>query len=312
MGSMVFILFHLTKNGLQNQLEQIVLLLHRLYCYNKLMKKIIVGICLFFIVILCFYFAYSSLRQAVRKLASPIPSLPPLPTESASTKTPAQELTFDGKTYQFHFHKILPNETLILIPNFENASFSAQIVKQNNCTFGINGGFYKKEGGPLGLFQIGDKKIGLQIPSTTFNGFLTFCHSCEGKNLDSNLFISSTPFYPAYSPYPASFFVLQTGPLIFLKNKIQPNFVEEDFSRRSLIAKTVQGDFYLFSIFEKNNVLSGPRLKDLHDIFLTTDFARLADFELIMNLDGGSASAFYDKNLQVEEFKPIGSFLCGK
>jgi hypothetical protein len=267
------------------------------------MKKILFVFCFLFIFIFVLYFIYSSARQLVRKLTSPIPSAPTITAELVPTESPGKEIQFDGKTYQFHFHKILKNETLSLIPNFEEATFSAQIVKQNNCTFGINGGFYKKEGGPLGLFQIGTKKIGVQIQSTTFNGFLVSA---------SGLSIFSTSSYTPSTSYTNSDFILQTGPLIFLKNQIQPNFIEEDYARRHLIAKSLTNEFYLFSIYEKDNVLLGPRLKDLKNIFLTSDFTRIADFELILNLDGGSASAFYDKNLQVEEFKPIGSFLCGK
>lgn len=241
-------------------------------------------------------------QQAINKLSSPIPTVPPVPTEIVPTKIPVNEIQFDGKTYQFHFHKILSTETLDLIPNFENATFSAQIVRNNNCSFGINGGFYKKEGGPLGLFQVGGKKFGVQIASTTFNGFLE-----KKSNVLSILYT-----YSAFIPNTSSDFVLQTGPLIFLKNQIQPNFLEEAYSRRNLIAKSVAGEFYLFSIFEKDNVFNGPRLKDLRGLFLSPEFMRIADFELILNLDGGSASAFYDTNVQVEEFKQIGSFLCGK
>jgi len=267
------------------------------------MKKTIFLLSLISLIFLISLSAYSFARQTVRKLASPIPSAPVIPTEILPTKVPVNEFKFDNKTYQFYFHKMMSGETLELIPNFENATFSAQIVKNNNCSFGINGGFYTKSGEPLGLFQIGTKKIGSQIQNATFNGFLSFA---------SGLSISSAPFYPSSTPYPASFFTLQSGPLIFLKNTVQPNFLEEDYSRRSLIAKTMTQDFYLFSIFEKDNVFNGPRLKDLRDIFLLKEFTQIASFELVLNLDGGSASAFYDKNVQIEEFKPIGSFLCGK
>jgi hypothetical protein len=266
----------------------------------KMMRKILLYLFAIIFLFLTTFFLYSFARQTVRKLASPIPTVPTISVESLPTKIPAHEFQFGGKTYQFHFHKILTNESLTLIPNFENVSFSAQIVKQNNCTFGINGGFYKKEGGPLGLFQIGTNKLGIQIQSSTFNGFLSSSPA---------LSISSTPIYPTAT---SSDFILQTGPLIFLSNTVQPNFIEEDFARRHLIAKATGGNYYLFSIFEKNNVLLGPRLKDLKDIFLTPEFMNISNFELVLNLDGGSASAYYDKNLQIEEFKPIGSFLCGK
>lgn len=277
------------------------------------MKKIISFFVFAALIVIILFMIYSSARQVVHKLASPLPTTPVIPTEIVPTKTPAKEFKLDGKTYQFYFHKIEKKETLSLIPNFQNAIFSLQIMKNNNCTFGINGGFYKKEGGSLGLFYTDQKLYGTKIQSTTFNGIL-------GGKKDGTLFIMSSMDFPVYSDYSASVyqFLLQSGPLIFLKNALQPNYIEEDYSRRSLIAKTVGGDFYLFSIFEKDNAFNGPRLKDLRGIFLTPEFiGKIPDFsgtsfELILNLDGGSASAFYDKNVQVEEFNPIGSFLCGK
>lgn len=235
-------------------------------------------------------------------LSSPIPSIPSLTPEPSAPQTQTSEVQFKNKTYQFHFHKIERNETLKLVPNFTEATFSAYIMKNENCTFGVNGGFYKKEGGPLGLFQIGEKKYGELIQSTTFNGILT---KKDGK-------LSVLPTSTFYPPSTSSDFLLQSGPLIFLKNNIQPNFLDRDFSRRHLIARDTNGIFYLFSIYEKDNKFNGPRLEDLREIFLSPDFAKIADFELILNLDGGSASAFYDKGVQIEEFKPIGSFLCGK
>lgn len=270
-----------------------------LYCHI-VMKKYFLILCVFIIFVFISYFLYSGAKQIVRKLASPIPSTQPIPTEILPTETPGSEFQFDKKIYQFYFHQFAKNESLELVPNFENATFSAQIMKNKSCTFGINGGFYQTNRMPLGLFQIGSKKIGAQIQSSTFNGFFS---SSSGI-----IAITSSPI-ALFSP---SDFIFQSGPLIFLKNQIQPNFIDEDYSRRNLIAKTVSGNYYFFSIFEKDNVFNGPRLKDLREIFLSEDLRKIADFELLLNLDGGSASTFYDKNVQVEEYKMIGSFLCGR
>ncbi len=259
-------------------------------------------------------FAYSKTRQAVRQLASPFPTAVITPfnnIENLPTKDEPKKIKIDEKEYQFYFHKIEKNEKLILIPNFEEATFSAQIFKNNSCDFGINGGFYKKEGGPLGLFQTGEKKLGNQIQSATFNGFFSFCDSCKNRNTNSGFSISSSTTIVDHTSTSYDF-IFQSGPLIYVKNQNQPNYIDEDYSRRSLAVKTADGEFYFFIIFERNNILKGPRLQDLKDIFLSEDFRKIADFEILLNLDGGSASAFYDKDIQVEEFKPIGSFLCGK
>ncbi len=266
------------------------------------MKKIVLLI--FFVAIIAFVSisAVSFFNLAINKLTSPVPSIPPLPSEIPTQKPQVNEIKISDKIYQFYFHKITARETLSLIPNFQETTFSAKIMEKYQCTFGINGGFYKKEGGPLGLFFADQKIIGEKIPSTTFNGLLS---KKDGK-------LSILPAAAVSSPDTSFDFILQSGPLIFLKNELQPNFLDRDFSRRHLIARDTNGDFYLFSIFEKNNKLNGPRLADLREIFSSPDFKTIADFDLILNLDGGSASAFYDRGVQVEEFKPIGSFLCGR
>jgi hypothetical protein len=266
------------------------------------MKKILYLIIFISLIAFICLFISSFFNSVVKKLSSPIPTMPPLPSEVPTRKPQVNEITLNGKTYQFHFHKISSNETLNLIPNFQEATFSAQIVKNNNCALGINGGFYKKEGGPLGLFFAEKKLYGDKIQSATFNGILA-----KASNQLSIVLASS--LYPPYASYD---FLLQSGPLIFLKNDIQPNFIESDYSRRHLIVESTTGEFFLFSIFEKDNKFNGPRLEDLRPIFLSPDFKTIADFELLLNLDGGTASAFYDGQVQVEEFKPIGSFLCGK
>ncbi|KKQ90049.1 MAG: hypothetical protein UT14_C0045G0001, partial [Candidatus Shapirobacteria bacterium GW2011_GWE1_38_92] len=55
----------------------------------------------------------------------------------------------------------------------------------------------------------------------------------------------------------------------------------------------------------------GPRLKDIIPIFQSPQFRQIADFTKILNLDGGTASAFFNQNIKVEELQFVGSFLCG-
>lgn len=251
--------------------------------------------------------AYTFLHQTVRRLASPLPTVPAIPTEKISEPlVKPNEVKFDDKTYSFYYHKIKSNETLELIPNFKEASFSGKIFAENNCSFGINGGFYTKENQPLGLFQIGEKKYSNLIESTTFNGLFE----------NQNNALSIKPAAANIISYHKNDFVFQSGPIFFVnppipKNK-QEKYIDKNYARRSLVAYDHQNNSYLFSFFEKDNLTSGPRLEDISDIFLTKTLASITNFDFVLNLDGGSASAFYDKNVQVEEFKPIGSFLCGK
>ncbi len=253
------------------------------------------------------FLLYSLSRQTIRHLASPLPTVAPVPTERVANPTPTPySVKLGDKTYDFYFHKIEHNETLDLIPNFEEATSSSFIFQKNNCSFGINGGFYMANRQPLGLFAAGRIKKGEYVTSTTFNGFL-YQSATDSAKIDFTYALNINPRnWQSYN------YIFQTGPLYFLKDKNRPTFTDENPARRHLIARNINGELYLFSVFEKDNLFNGPRLEEIYAFFENPEVKKIADFELVLNLDGGSASAFYDKNVQVVEFKPVGSFLCGK
>ena len=227
------------------------------------------------------------------------------PTSSESVKSvKVPEISLKSRTLRYCYHQVKDNELVTLIPNFEQQLSSDQIIKNNNCLFGINGGFYLPESKPLGLFEINETKLGKYSPSHTFNGFLR-------QSIDNHMVIVDYDTLLSFSS--TSKFILQSGPLYNLQSP-KVNFADTKAARRHLIAQDSKSNIYMFSIFGTESNYDGPTLNEIYEFFENPEIKKITDFTIALNLDGGSASAFYnqDQNIHVREIKPIGSFLCGQ
>lgn len=229
---------------------------------------------------------------------------PPTPTNN-NEPVEIPEISLNSLTLRYRYRQIQDNELIKLIPNFDKQQSSDQIIKNNNCSFGINGGFYLPENKPLGLFEINETKLGKYSPSHTFNGFLR-------QSIDNHLAIIDYNTLQSLSS--SSQFILQSGPLYNLNQTPKINFADPKAARRHIIAQDSKRNTYIFSIFGTESSYDGPTLNQIYDFFDHPEIKKIADFTIALNLDGGSASAFYNQNQQVHvrEIKPIGSFLCGQ
>lgn len=228
-----------------------------------------------------------------------ISSTSPSPTIIDTSK----QLSLNNQNYRYYFYQIPKNSQLKLIPNFSSLNSASQIIKSNSCDFAINGGLYTTESKPVGLFYLNNQSLGQQINHQTFDGFLI-----QDKNNNLNIF-SQDNFDNDLSQYN---FAIQSGPFFNLKSPDSNSFVNQEYDRRHLIAKDKQNNFYFFSVSLKENAFSGPRLQDLSAFFNSPEIQKIAEFTSVLNLDGGSASAFYDGHYLVQELTPIGSLLCGQ
>lgn len=209
---------------------------------------------------------------------------------------PKTYINNNGKDYEVFVQEIRGD--VDLISNFSEKIPSEEILRTNGCLFGSNGGFYKKEGGPLGLFLSKGKFFGKEIQSATFNGF--FWKKGEKLFLDRK----------GLKNWEEADFALQAGPLFDVGYLGKGSFIDEEERRRVLVANDRQGKYYLLAIIEKDNNYGGPRLGEITEILRKSG---VTDFDRALNLDGGSASAFYGENGQkVWEIVNVGSFLCGK
>ncbi len=213
---------------------------------------------------------------------------------------------YQNTDYQFHYRKMKSSESLSLIPNFGERLTSSEIIDAYDCTFGINGGFYQENTDPLGLFYTDGTEYGSYIPSATFDGILAV------RKRDARpvvLAASATPTTRAeYS------FLMQSGPFFDLSRTSEKRFIDREYARRNIVAVDANDGVYLFTIFQKESRYAGPRLEDIPELFKDSAIADIAPFTRVLNLDGGTASSFYDASTttHIKEIKIIGSFLCGQ
>lgn len=217
------------------------------------------------------------------------PALPIVSFEPAA-------VDLNNVSYGIYFQEV--GSDLTLIPNFSEKKSTEKVFAENGCKYGANGGFYKKEGGALGLFARNGKIMGEEITSATFNGYFW------KKGADMGLDWSKPEGWIQTD------FILQSGPLFDVEFSGKGKFVDEEQRRRVLAASDKGGKFYFVVIFEKDNSYGGPKLSEIAEILRKSKFR---DFDRALNLDGGSASAFYGENgAKLWEIANVGSFLCGK
>ncbi len=244
--------------------------------------------------ILAFIFSIFGIPNVIN-----VNTLSPFPSPLIANK---YEVEFNRNKYSVYMQKVFNPANLVLVPNFTDKLTSSEIMKKNNCKYGINGGFYTKDNKPLGLFLTDGKSIN-DIPhvSDLLNGYIY---------LDKQLTINNQQ--------PAQLnnliFLFQSGPYFTPNTKL--NIIDDQPARRILVGESDKEEFYFLAITSFDNVHSGPLLADVPKIISKLNNQRDAiryTLDALLNLDGGSASAFYsDIDTQLSELTPIGSFLCGK
>lgn len=225
-------------------------------------------------------------------VTAPAPEISPPQTPSIKPNT---QITIDDKTYAVYWQEI--SENLELIPNFEHKQASTEIMSRGagsgsareECSYGTSGGFYTTDNKPIGLFVADGRLLSRAVSNTTLNGF----------------FVKTDHFALTRQPPANSVeFAIQSGPYITPKSVLK---IKNDiFARRVLVARS-GSEWRFWAISEKDNTFSGPLLTDLPQI------AQELGIDEALNLDGGSASAFYSENgVRLGELTPVGSLFCGK
>lgn len=223
------------------------------------------------------------LKQPMNQQTSPTVSIPPSDNE----------VTIQDHTYAIYWQPIDATR-LTLIPNFIEKKTAPQIMEENGCSYGANGGFYTPDDKPIGLFRTRNGQLSQATVNTTMNGFFS-------KDSRGELSISRN------APSEDIEFALQSGPYMTPSSRLL--LKEDSFDRRILIVRSQSNMWYFIAITEKNNSFSGPKLSDVPLILEKLPL----DIVEALNLDGGSASAFYsEKGIRFGELTPIGSFFCGK
>jgi len=217
---------------------------------------------------------------------------------------PAEEKGVDieikGAKFKAFYLKVPYGGDIILIPNFSEKETSANIFERSKCRALISGGFYNLDGSPTGLFISEGQEIKGYSRSSLANAIYSL-----------NDF--ETPRITQPPPRDHLRIALQAGPLLIensLRQKLR--LARDEEARRIVLAITGENESVFIVFFSPESVYSGPKLADLADVlneFQSKTGIILAD---AMNLDGGTASAFYTDEIRLPETKSVGSFLCIK
>ncbi len=213
-------------------------------------------------------------------------------TPSPIKISPDYEIKLGEYTFATFWQKI-DAATLKLIPNFDEKRTASEIIEREQCSYGASGGFYTTDNKPTGLFISDGTNFSSSVTNATFNGFFI-------KNQNT----ISIQLSPPNSPLD---FALQSGPYMTPKTKL--GIRNDSLARRVLVARTQNNTWYFLAITEKDNSFNGPLLAAVPDILGKLPLG----ISEALNLDGGSASAFYSaRGARLGELTPIGSFFCGK
>lgn len=224
-------------------------------------------------------------------VVTPIPSV--MPSRAVETTR-----TVDG--FSYGVIKIATPSSVSLLTNFRERTDTETLMQKNNCAQAVNGGFYTKTNSPLGLLRTGDKWYAEKIESDLVNGFIWIDREEHGVIASE---IPNGDFRIA----------LQTGPLLLFNSKPLPLQVNNDTNaRRVVAARTQDGTLVFITLYNPESVFSGPILSRLPDVITKLSTQENLQVTEAINLDGGSASAFYGGTTKLSELTPVGSLFCIK
>lgn len=283
-------------------------------------KKLLVSLTLtaagvFFTAIAFWLFKIDNIQRGLIIPEIIISDKDPIPTEKIGFF--AKSIFFKDREYSY-LSKVIEGADaykLDLIQNFKEKISGTLAKEKYNCDFLVNSGFYSKENEPLGLFISRGKKLRDKENSTLLNGFFYMTN-----DQDFNISYSSPPLNNVV-------WEIQSGPLLFIDGNIISGLkiIKDEEARRIAAVKTLgshqvctkapcnyTGDEKLIfiAVFNKSNLLSGPKLGDLPEVISLIAKEEKINISSVLNLDGGSASIFADKGISLLEISHAGSFFC--
>lgn len=182
--------------------------------------------------------------------------------------------------------------------NLEDKKTAVSAKEEMQCKLLVNGGFYNKEGKPIGLFVSEGKTLSNWQENSLFNGVL-------GITKDGNAKITS-----AGDNYENA---VQTGPVLIKAGVHKELAIKNDEPERRVVAGVTTEDKLVFlSFYNPASYYLGPNLEDLPALLKSFEKQTGIEIKDAINLDGGTASAFYADGVSLTELRPIGSFFCAR
>lgn len=218
---------------------------------------------------------------------------------SIISQTPTPTVFKEKSNDSYTIIKTKPDR-VTLIPNFSDKKISNELMQENNCTSGVNGGFYDTANQPLGLFISNFQTVHAPVESALLNGYIV---------IDAN----NGVFIGRDLPDMQNRIALQTGPLLIINGQPLTLAIKNDEpARRMIAAVNTDGSIIFIVLYKTDAVFDGPMLGDVPSALTAINTKEMLNITDAINLDGGSASAFYSDRRKFSELTPVGSFFCIK
>lgn len=227
-----------------------------------------------------------------------LPSPSPSPSKDTDPFYQYQDIGLKDKTHRVAWFSISVESDITLIPNFLEKQNSQTVRDNQTCQYLTNGGFYTQTNTPLGLFVVEGKTISKYKNSSLFNGIFSVAR--DGK-------AAITTEIPSGDTR----FQLQSGPILINGGEpIALRLKNDEIARRIFVAITGDGKVIFGVAFDPESTFDGPNLADLPGILDSFQKKTNIIFDMALNLDGGSASAFASEGIFLQELSGVGSFFC--
>ncbi|MFC1653354.1 phosphodiester glycosidase family protein [Patescibacteria group bacterium] len=219
--------------------------------------------------------------------------------EPSTPHSKLKEIGHKYKQYRYGIFTLDENQQLSFNLNTRDKKTSEEIISTEKCKSLINGGFYDKEGDPIGWVVVNSDEMYPSQKNQLLDGFISASQSGELK-ISKNKSLNFD-------------FGLQTGPILIYEGGVKNLKIKNDEpKRRSIVLESTNNKPYFLTIVSGDSLFEGSLLKDLPQ--LVAKIANQEDISIInaINLDGGSASAFYSQENKISEIQTIGSYFCIK
>jgi len=232
--------------------------------------------------------------------SDPVPVITPLPPTQASPPPAIDTMAtveYGDQLFHFSWVKIDNLQNLHLYPNFQTKSSTQDLINQKNCSILVNGGFYGQDDQPIGWLVSQGNLISQPVKSKLLNGYLSL--------------INDQIAIEAIRPKAEVTLGLQSGPLLIYDHYPLTLKIKDDEPRRRVIAAINEADELIFVVIAgQDSLFTGPLLADSPTVLKAIAGQIGESLTAAINLDGGSASAFYIPDIYLEEFSWIGSYFC--
>lgn len=209
-----------------------------------------------------------------------------------------KQIVFNTDNYKYDYFTITPKNKFDMYNNVIEKKRSQELIDQNKCQMLTNAGFYTKEFTNIGLLIIDGETISDYQQNQLFNGIV---YASSSGELQIRKVDVEDSFENGF----------QTGPLLFENSKPLILSLKNDEPERRMVAiNTTNNETIFMTIIGSDGKFEGPRLEDLPKVLESIGKAESFTIQNAINLDGGSASVFYNQKNYLRELKTAGTFLC--